>query len=64
MVAAAKEYLANRVRLRLGGVWRVGLHELDLDLVALFLDKIFSNENFHFERFEEWKERTREDGEI
>ena len=54
VVANAKEYLTNRVRLRLAGGWLVGLHELVLDLVALFLDKFLSSEceNFgrHFDR--------------
>ena len=60
VVADAKEYLTNRVQLSLGGDWRVKLHELVLELLALCLDAFLSNEPFHFERFEEWQERTRE----
>ena len=64
MVADAKEYLTNRAQLRIGGDWRVKLHELVVELLALCLEEFLSNEPFHFERFEEWQERTREGGEI
>ena len=51
------EYLTNHARLRLRGDWRVGLHELVLELVALSLDKVLSSESenfdWHFERFAE-----------
>ena len=57
MVADAKEYLTNHVRLRLGEGWRVDLNELVLEHLALSLDKFFSNElkrfYSHFEGFEE-----------
>ena len=41
------EYHTNRVQLRLGGGWRIKLHELVLELVALCLDEFLSNEPFH-----------------
>ena len=48
VIVNAKEYLTNRVRLRLGEGWRVGLHELVLELVALSLDTFLSSESEKF----------------